>query len=141
MKILFSSLFLILSVSAAFACTCTNTANITYEEHSKYLKNVKAIFYGEVVSVGERNISELVSNQDTRFWDYYRPVKFKVFRAWKGIENTEITVLADLESSCKYPLKAGDKLMVYAFTSPIPNIPVSINYCSDCGKRLAARRS
>ena len=106
MKPLFSILLLLSSFSAVFPCTCANTANISGNQHSKYLKEVKAIFYGEVVSLGEKRIVGKLNEYQSTF----QTVKFKVFRAWKNVDNSEITVETEIESSCQFIPKIGNKL-------------------------------
>jgi hypothetical protein len=130
MKLLASILFLLFGIAPAFACTCINTVNMTDKEHSKYLKQVKAIFYGEVISLGEKRIIEIYRRGDMSVSTSYQPVKLKVLRSWKGIESDEVFVETDTESSCGYIASVGSKVMIYAYENKDTKIPLHINYCS-----------
>lgn len=122
-------LVFLLSVSDSLACTCVNTTNISDKEHSGYLKKVKAIFYGEVVSLGEkREVSRRGRNFEAT--DIFQPVKFRVLRAWKGVESAEITVETDAESSCRYVPSVGNRIMIYAYEDKPASIQYFVNYCS-----------
>lgn len=130
MRILTSILFLLFGVTTAFACTCINTENLTNKEHSKYLKEVKAIFHGEVISLGEKRSIKKNFGNGIIIPITYQPVKFKVLRAWKGIETPEVFVEADVESSCSYIASVGSKVTVYAYENEDTKISLHINYCS-----------
>src|SRR5688500_11951981 len=101
------------SVASVLACTCVNTAAISVEQHSKYLKNVQAIFEGEVISVGEKTMIPIQRGEHS-YEMGVRPVVFKVFRVWKGSEQAEITVEADASSSCSFVPDVGRRSIVYA---------------------------
>lgn len=130
MKILGSVFILLLKTSIVLACTCVNTANISDEQHSKYLKQFKAIFYGEVIEIGE--VREVVRKYKNGFslTDTVQPIKFKVLTAWKGVETAEITVETDALSSCKFVPNVGNEIMIYAYENKKSEIPFSVNYCS-----------
>lgn len=130
MKILVSILILLFSVSASLACMCINADGLSDAEHSKYLKKVKTIFYGEIVSLGEKHIVERKYRGGVTFEDTFQPVKFKVLRAWKGVEDAEVFLEADTESSCGFSPQLGSKIMVYAYESRDLQIPLYINQCS-----------
>ncbi|HEX8286632.1 MAG TPA: hypothetical protein VF556_01475 [Pyrinomonadaceae bacterium] len=127
MKILASIVILLFGISDGFACTCANMENISEADHSKYLKEVKAIFYGEVIEKGEKRE---ITWSKARITDGFQAIKFKVLRAWKGIENSEIIVETNISSSCQYNPEIGSKVMVYAYENKEAKIPLYINYCS-----------
>ncbi len=130
MKPLLSILFLLFFISPAFACTCMNMRNLTVKEHNKYLKEVSSIFEGEVMSLGEkrtvlRKYSEKLTLQET-----VQSVTFRVYRLWKGQEQTEVTVETDAESSCRFLPPVGSRVTVYAGRARDKTGFLSINQCS-----------
>ena len=126
MKILAVISIIFFSFSSILACTCVNTSNISDAQHSKYLKEVKAIFYGEVISLGEkRDVEYTAAYQNT-----YQAVKFKVLRSWKGVDSPKVTVETEIKSNCMYIPDVGNRIMVYAYESKELKIPLLINYCS-----------
>jgi hypothetical protein len=130
MKILLSILFSLFSASAILGCTCANTKNITDEEHSKRLKQVKAIFYGEVISHGERRFVGNKYPSTPNTISTHLPIKFRVLRAWKGIDSEEVIVETEVSSSCGYVAEVGSKIMVYAYEDKKLNTPFEISQCS-----------
>lgn len=130
MKIFAAILFLFSGISTTFCCSCYNFTNISEAQHSKYLRNVKAIFYGEVISLGEKRVIEQYPGKISSYSQTYQPVKFKVLRAWKGVESEEITVEADVDSSCQYIGAIDSKITVYAYEDANLKVPLYINYCS-----------
>ena len=130
MKTFASILFLASGISTVFACMCFNIENITDAQHSKYLKQVKAVFYGEVISLNEKRIVEIKYPGNVNSSTTYQPVKFKVLQTWKGIETVEVFVETDVGSSCSYAASVGSKIMVYAYENKATEIPFYVNYCS-----------
>ena len=127
----FAAIFVLFSsISTTFCCTCYNFRNSSEVQQSKYLKNVKAIFYGEVVSLGEKRVIEQYPGEISSYSQIYQPVKFKVLQAWKGVESVEITVEANVDSSCQYIAAIGDKTTFYAFEDSNLKVPLYISYCS-----------
>ena len=126
-KIFVSIVLILLIPEFIFACTCTNTNNISDKEAEKQLKNYSAIFFGEVISIEEESTS---SHDSKGYFAGYKPVKFKVLQTWKGTESPEITVEADMESSCNAPVYVGDKVMIYAFENKEFSSRFLINSCS-----------
>ncbi|MEJ7849466.1 MAG: hypothetical protein WKF92_15400 [Pyrinomonadaceae bacterium] len=129
MKILVSLLVLFFAFSPGFACSCVNTS-VPVKEHNKYLKNIEAIFDGEVVSVGEKRIVVRKYEGGFTLKDTVSPVKFKVFRIWKGFDQSEIIVETDVESSCRFIPAVGSRYTVYASKGLETDGPLSIGYCS-----------
>lgn len=134
-KLLIISIIVLVSISDSLACTCVNTSNISDEQHSKYLKKVKAIFYGEVISLGEKRqvtykVKNRAGNSYDEITDVFQPITFRVLRAWKGVESPEITVEADAGSSCAFVPPIGSKLTIYAYENRAAKIEYSVNYCS-----------
>lgn len=130
MKVFASLFIMLIESSLILACTCVNTMNISDEQHSKYLKDVKAIFYGEVTEL--KDVRQIVRKYKDGFTltDTVQPVKFKVLTAWKGVESAEIIVETDASWSCKYIPEIGNKIMVYAYENKESQSSLSINYCS-----------
>lgn len=62
--------------------------------------------------------------------DSVRTVRFNVFRIWKGFYESEITVETNVESSCQFIPKIGERLMIYANEHTGSDIPFYIHYCS-----------
>ena len=129
-RAVFAIIFLLLVFTPALACTCINARNLFAKEHNKYLDHVAAIFEGEVVSLGEpRSIGrELIGGH--KVLETLQPVRFRVFRTWKGPEQSEITVETDAWSSCRLIPSIGDRAVVYAGTTGKAGSPLQINYCS-----------
>lgn len=86
-KILFSILILCFTFNVAFAHSCASYSRSDDKEHSQRLKKIDAIFYGEVVSIGETRKNE----DEFRYGS--QELKIKVLRVWKGIETNETQLL------------------------------------------------
>lgn len=130
MKIIASILVLLFSVSASFACMCSYIKDASDVEHSRYLKKAEAIFHGEIISIGDRQVIERKYRGGMTSTEIYQPVKFKVLRAWKGVEEAQITVRADTESSCGFSPRLGSRITVYAYKNKDLKISLGINQCS-----------
>jgi len=114
MKILASVLILFFGYSLAFAHSCITYSRLNYKEHSEKLQKVDKFFFGEIISITE------VENQTYL-------IKFKVIRAWKGIESNEIT--AKFGNPCGIVLFVGEKRMVYGYNLQNKNI-IDVNCCN-----------
>ena len=73
------------------SCNSAIASCITYArdndiKHSQELQKIDAIFYGEVISIGER----INSKDEFRYGSQI--LKVKVLRAWKGVETNEVSV-------------------------------------------------
>lgn len=135
MKILFCIAFIISFFSASYACSCT--VNATEQGQIEDIKGMEIIFYGKVISVGEKEYvgkkraikferdGELFYQNET-----VRQTKFKVLRAWKGIDTTEITVGANAWNSCSVNVEVGQKLFVYIDNTNVFNPLNYIYHCS-----------
>lgn len=130
MKVFGSVFILLIKTSVVLACTCTNTSNISFEQQSKYLKDVKVIFYGEVVEIGESKKIVRKYKNGFSLTDTVQPVKYKVLKAWKGVESPEITVETDTLSSCRFVPPLGSKATIYVYENEKSETPFSINQCS-----------
>ncbi len=129
MKIILASFILLISHSIALSCTCVNT-QVPVKQHNKWLKDVSAIFDGEVVSLGDKKTIVRKYNGGVTIEDIVQPVTFHVYRVWKGIEQEEITVETDVGSSCALKPTVGSRFTVYAYTAGKPSGELSMNYCS-----------
>ena len=80
-----------------------------------------AVFYGEVVSIGEPFMKQWVNRKGEVYYEQqYVKVKFKVFRAWKGIESETIIVENESDtSSCSLGYKVGQTDYVAASGKPL----------------------
>lgn len=130
MKFLNLVLILLTISPAAFACTCVNTKNYSDAEYSKMLKQVKAIFYGEVISLGGQRFVEENYGDNKTLKRSFQPVNFKVLRAWKGVDSNEITVETEASSSCKYLPAVGSRVIIYAYQNKNARKTLFINQCS-----------
>ncbi len=129
MKIFVTILFLLIISPAVFACTCVNAKNYSDAEYRKMLKQVKAIFYGEVTSLGEQRFVELDYGKVKPITSY-QTVNFKVLRVWKGIDFNEIAIETEAASSCQYIPQAGSKVIIYAYPNKNTKTSLFMNQCS-----------
>ncbi len=130
MKILISIFIMFFAFKPGLACTCVNTKDLSVKEHSKYLKNIQAIFEGEVVSVGEKRTVVRKNKGEIILEDTVSSVTFKIFRIWKGLDQPEVTVEADVASSCQFIPQVGNRFTVYASEARKPDGMLYIHYCS-----------
>ncbi len=134
MKFLFCVIFVVWFYSAAFACTCV--VNLPEEEQIKAMEEVDTIFYGEVISIGEKRranregITVKETGQIFYRTEIVKPIKFKVLRFWKGEKAEEITVEANAHDSCQLNIEIGEKHLIYAGYKKVPNSVNYVNYCS-----------
>jgi hypothetical protein len=105
-RLLFSSVLLLLSATAAFACECPLG---TYKEH---FRQAKAVFFGEVTLVGK---GQLFNPKLARGPLY--AITFKVEKRWKGARHKKITVLTDSCASmcCRVEFREGRRYLVYVY--------------------------
>lgn len=115
MKVFAAILILTFCFGSAFAHSCATFYNLDDKAHSEKLQKVAKIFYGEIISITET----------ADFGNY--SVKFKVIRAWKGIESNEITV--KFSNPCGTILAVGEKKMIYGYISDSENL-INVNCCN-----------
>ena len=130
MKLLGSIGILFISSAIAIGCSCVNHRGLTDTDYRKHLSKVAAIFEAEVVALGEIDIKQRQISSSRGYDEATRPVTFKVSRAWKGVDEREITVSTDVWSSCGLLPSLGAKDIYYAYVSQDDASKLSINYCS-----------
>ena len=109
MKTAITSLALILVLqTVVLPCTCANTSGLRPIQQKKLIRDSAAIFYGEVISVGEPR---------TVFYNsgslHSTPVTLRVIRSWKGVNRAEITIDTDTTSSCGLSPSVGRRLTLF----------------------------
>lgn len=85
-KIIFSFVLIFFSYQTVYPCTCKDPSQ------RKTFRKAKAVFVGTVVEVKEsnnKNVADFLGMQ--KVYD----IKFKVEKSWKGIKDSEITVVSD----------------------------------------------
>lgn len=82
------ALILILAVASlgAYAHSCVTFERVDDEKYKSELAKIDAIFYGEVVEIGERTIDANVSRFD------FQPLQIRILRSWRGPETTNVMV-------------------------------------------------
>ena len=114
MKTAIAALTIVLLVhGVVLPCTCTNTSRLSVAQQKKFIDAASAILYGEVVSIGEPRTIIYNAGQKNESSFRRHPLRFKVMRTWKGVTESEITIEADLESSCSLNAGVGEKLMLF----------------------------
>lgn len=130
MKILISIFILIFSYNLIFACMCVNKDFLSDKEYSELLQTKAAIFYGEVIDVGEKRTMYGKTLGGRSYPFIVQKVKFKVLRVWKGVEELEISVETNASDSCQFIPVIGERYKVYADKNKEFNIPIFTDYCS-----------
>lgn len=117
MKIFASILILFLAYNFALACTCSNTNEA---QRVEALKKIEIVFQGEVQSVSEPYAIKLKNSKGRYYGELlFVDVKFKVIRAWKGVENPQIVIRTFPKSnSCSIHFEVGMKPYVLANGKP-----------------------
>ena len=125
MKILASILFVIFSFNSAFAHTCVTYSRLSDKEHTEKLQEIDAIFYGEVISIGEPNYNQNEFKYGTHI------LRIKVLRVWKGIDTDEVSVayLRAYQPFDKEIGGIGTKKLFYAQKSK-DDSNFHVRYCS-----------
>jgi hypothetical protein len=97
----------ILSQSNSFACHCSLPKPKSLKrEVEKARKESRSVFSGRVLEI----------SHDPQ--NFYRTVKFKVEKSWKGTLPEETTVVTGLGGGdCGYRFEVGEKYLVYAYGS------------------------
>ena len=100
-RIIFASIFLALTATAAYPCSCE------FWKPQKKLRKASAVFVGEVVEIGTNNTDRFLTVS----------IKFKVDRYWKGIKESQVTVIsaAGICCTCGLRVEIGGKFLIYAF--------------------------
>jgi hypothetical protein len=118
MKIFGTILLLLFSHNLISACTCQR---LDEKARIEALRKMDAVFYGKVVSISEPFTKKWVNSKGKVYYEQpYVKVKFKVFRAWKGVESD--TVIVENESgtsSCSLGYKIGQTDYVAADGKPL----------------------
>lgn len=107
MKILALIFILLFGFSISFACTCrldTSTKD--------YIQDARAIFIGKVISMKEQLESKDASGQIVI--PSFSDAKVEVIKAWKGVENSEITIEVD-HSTCNEAIEEGETVLIFAY--------------------------
>jgi hypothetical protein len=125
MKTAIASLVIILLLqSAVLPCTCANTSGLKQIQQRKLIRDSEAIFYGEVIAVGEPRT--VVYNSGNL---YSTPVTLRVIRSWKGVSRDEITIDTDTTSSCGLSPSVGRRLTLFPHRSKMSG-QLFANLCS-----------
>ncbi|CAN5518628.1 hypothetical protein BH18ACI3_BH18ACI3_03310 [soil metagenome] len=106
-KIAFVFLLFVAFSQAVYSCTCEAPSQ------RKAFRKAKAIFVGQVLEIKEsKNQKVAYSLGLIKVYD----IKFKVEKSWKGVKNSEITVVSDngVLVCGGFPFRVGEKYLVYA---------------------------
>lgn len=137
---LFCALFFVFcffQTQTVFACGCVDIPVSPAEYIGYKLKDADAAFSGKVISIDYRKLTEaeikLISDKNSRYYkeslslrtnDEIQVAKFKVFRWWKGFEEKEVSLFANIVktpdgsltlSSCEVGFEAEKEYLVFAY--------------------------
>lgn len=108
-------LIMLCCFDAAHACSCGKIGPPPEE-----LKKHRAVFVGEVISVGPPKVIKL-RNSKGRVYGVgpIIEVKFRVAKAWKGVNADTLIVKTNVPdgASCGWDFKEGRNYLVYAYGS------------------------
>lgn len=114
---------LLLGSDAVYACSCGKIGSPMEE-----LKKHRAVFIGEVISIRQPMMKKL-RNSKGRFYERgpVVEVKFRVEKAWKGVEGETFVVQTNFPdgASCGWDFKERQSYLVYAYGSQL-----TVSYCS-----------
>jgi hypothetical protein len=113
-------LFLSLTSTSVYACNCDPP------KARKLFSDAKAVFVGQVIEISESTVP-----LGKEFPPHSYAVRFKVFKYWKGVKGSEITVHSDLGGlPCQqFAFRKGETYLVYAFGRDL----ISITGCTRSG--------
>ena len=94
---------------AISACTCTGPIPTVPEA----LAGAHAVFMGTVIEIVEPAIEAEYDSVKIKI-PLFSFTKFKVDRAWKGVDGEKTFVLAQRETSCKSVYELGEDYLIYA---------------------------
>ena len=106
-KIALGFLLLFASSQAIYPCSCEAP------NQRKAFRKAKAIFIGQVLEIKESKNQKVADSLGlVKVYD----IKFKVHKSWKGVKNSEITVVSDNGVLVCYgfDFRLGEKYLVYA---------------------------
>ena len=106
-KIAIVFLFLFASSQAAYSCSCEAPSQ------RKAFRKANAIFVGQVLEIRDSKNQKVADSLGlVKVYD----IKFKVEKSWKGVKNSEITVVSDNGVLVCYgfDFRVGEKYLVYA---------------------------
>ena len=113
------------SYNSAFATTCTTWTRLSDKKHSEKLREIDAIFYGEIIAINKP------SQSSENNIDFTQILQVKVLRVWKGVEEKEVFVkyirfywFTEMDKS-----DIGKKEMFYAYKLK-DDSSLMINSCS-----------
>lgn len=117
MKVFASVLALLFAYNVSLACSCVNTSEAQRIEN---LKKIQIVFQGEVLSVSEPYTVKLKNSKGKIYGEeQYVDVNFKVNRAWKGVDNSQVTIRTFTKlNSCSIQFQVGVKPTVLANGTP-----------------------
>ena len=101
-----------LGAATVYPCTCD------FWKPEKKLRKARAVFAGEVVTIGSNDKDEFARVA----------IKFKIDRYWKGIKEPFITVVSapGICCQCGLPVQVGHKYLIYAFKTDKGQIETSL---------------
>lgn len=106
MKVGVLTLFFLLCANSIFGCTCTN------KSPDKYIEEAKAILIGKVVSIKHQTDSR--DEQGNMIIPPLSDAKVEVLKAWKGVENSEVTIQVYAGSTCN-DIEEGQTVLLFLY--------------------------